>query len=103
MEEKHWKHHIRAELERRDRNQQEGFTQLIQTYHKLLERLDLQNLLTEKLHLDKSKPEHSCSPSQDGPCDWLWMETAELRIRHQVELKEAHKARGEVRLLLSFT
>ncbi|XP_064408831.1 autophagy-related protein 16-1 isoform X2 [Latimeria chalumnae] len=69
---------------------------IVRYYHKLLERLDLQNLLTEKLHLDKSKPEHSCSPSQDGPCDWLWMETAELRIRHQVELKEAHKARGEL-------
>ncbi|XP_069474007.1 autophagy-related protein 16-like isoform X2 [Ambystoma mexicanum] len=47
-----WKSHIRTELQKRDRNQKVGYEGLLETHLKLLDRLDLQNFLADKLQLE---------------------------------------------------
>lgn len=91
-----WRRHIRVELQRRDRNQKEGYEGLLETYLKLLDRLDLQNFLAEKLQLETHRNDFSGSPKHHMAHGTLCLEVAQLRIQHQLELAELHKARAEL-------
>ncbi|XP_032553399.1 autophagy-related protein 16-1 isoform X6 [Chiroxiphia lanceolata] len=96
-----WKRHIAAELRRRDRLQRQAFEEIIVQYNKLLEKSDLHAVLADKLQAEKydmqSRHEISCSPGHDGTWnDAQLQELAQLKIKHQEELTELHKKRGEL-------
>ncbi|XP_020827790.1 autophagy-related protein 16-1 isoform X3 [Phascolarctos cinereus] len=94
-----WKRHIAEELRRRDRLQRQAFEEIIAQYNKLLEKSDLQSVLADKLQAEKYdlQSRHEISPGHDGTWnDAQLQEMAQLRIKHQEELTELHKKRGEL-------
>ncbi|KAG8445417.1 hypothetical protein GDO86_010265 [Hymenochirus boettgeri] len=94
-----WKLHISRELKRRDREQRHVFEELILQYNRLLEKSDLQSVLAEKLQAEKYEQQsrHDVSPGTDGMRnDTLLQDMAQMRIKHQEELTELHKKRGEL-------
>ncbi|KAG9348247.1 hypothetical protein JZ751_001982 [Albula glossodonta] len=94
-----WKRHIAEQLKQRDRVQRQAFEEIIHQYNRLLEKSDLQAVLSERLQPDKSdlQNRHDLSPGADvGRSDALLQEMAQIRIRHQEELTELHKKRGEL-------
>ncbi|KAM9001184.1 autophagy-related protein 16-1 isoform X4 [Sarcophilus harrisii] len=94
-----WKRHIAEELRRRDRLQRQAFEEIIAQYNKLLEKSDLQSVLADKLQAEKYdlQGRHEISPGHDGMWnDAQLQEMAQLRIKHQEELTELHKKRGEL-------
>ncbi|XP_006866824.1 PREDICTED: autophagy-related protein 16-1 isoform X2 [Chrysochloris asiatica] len=98
-----WKRHIAEELRRRDRLQRQTFEEIILQYNKLLEKSDLHSVLTQKLQAEKHDVpnRHEISPGHDGTWnDAQLQEMAQLRIKHQEELTELHKKRGELAQLV---
>ncbi|XP_054977819.1 autophagy-related protein 16-1 isoform X2 [Sorex araneus] len=98
-----WKRHISEELRRRDRLQRQAFEEIILQYNKLLEKSDLHSVLAHKLQADKHDlpNRHDTSPGQDGArSESQLQEMAQLRIKHQEELTELHKKRGELAQLV---
>ncbi|XP_064443347.1 autophagy-related protein 16-1 isoform X3 [Mirounga angustirostris] len=98
-----WKRHISEELRRRDRLQRQAFEEIILQYNKLLEKSDLHSVLTHKLQAEKHDipNRHEISPGHDGAWnDSQLQEMAQLRIKHQEELTELHKKRGELAQLV---
>ncbi|KAM6178506.1 autophagy-related protein 16-1 isoform 4-T4 [Rhynchocyon petersi] len=98
-----WKRHISEELRRRDRLQRQAFEDIILHYNKLLEKSDLHSVLAQKLQAEKHDVpnRHEISPGQDSAWnDGQLQEMAQLRIRHQEELTELHKKRGELAQLV---
>ncbi|KAM6326086.1 autophagy-related protein 16-1 isoform 6-T6 [Podargus strigoides] len=94
-----WKRHIAAELRRRDRLQRQAFEEIIGQYNKLLEKSDLHAVLADKLQAEKYdlQSRHEISPGHDGTWnDAQLQELAQLKIKHQEELTELHKKRGEL-------
>ncbi|XP_054838776.1 autophagy-related protein 16-1 isoform X1 [Eublepharis macularius] len=94
-----WKRHILDELRRRDRLQRQAFEEIILQYNKLLEKSDLHAVLADKLQAEKYDlpSRHEISPGHDGSRnDAHLQEIAQLRIKHQEELTELHKKRGEL-------
>ncbi|KAH0623880.1 hypothetical protein JD844_007065 [Phrynosoma platyrhinos] len=94
-----WKRHILDELRRRDRLQRQAFEELILQYNKLLEKSDFHTVLADKLQVEKYDlpGRHEISPGHDGARNDVHLqEIAELRIKHQEELTELHKKRGEL-------
>ncbi|XP_064373078.1 autophagy-related protein 16-1 isoform X6 [Dromaius novaehollandiae] len=94
-----WKRHIAAELRRRDRLQRQAFEEIILQYNKLLEKSDLHAVLADKLQAEKydMQSRHEISPGHDGTWnDAQLQELAQLKIKHQEELTELHKKRGEL-------
>ncbi|XP_054061701.1 autophagy-related protein 16-1 isoform X7 [Rissa tridactyla] len=94
-----WKRHIAAELRRRDRLQRQAFEEIIEQYNKLLEKSDLHAVLADKLQAEKydMQSRHEISPGHDGTWnDAQLQELAQLKIKHQEELTELHKKRGEL-------
>ncbi|KAM9279697.1 autophagy-related protein 16-1 isoform 4-T4 [Morus bassanus] len=94
-----WKRHIAAELRRRDRLQRQAFEEIIGQYNKLLEKSDLHAVLADKLQAEKydMQSRHEISPGHDGTWnDTQLQELAQLKIKHQEELTELHKKRGEL-------
>ncbi|KAM9317428.1 autophagy-related protein 16-1 [Gastrophryne carolinensis] len=94
-----WKLHIANELRRRDREQRHAFEELILQYNRLLEKSDLQSVLAEKLQAEKfdSQGRHDLSPGPDGMRhEAVLQDMAQMRIKHQEELTELHKKRGEL-------
>lgn len=93
-----WKRHIAEQLKQRDRVQRQSFEEIIQQYNRLLEKSDLQTVLSERYQTDKYEPSrHEISPgSESSRNDTLHQEMAHMRIRHQEELTELHKKRGEL-------
>ncbi|XP_062438562.1 autophagy-related protein 16-1 isoform X7 [Rhea pennata] len=94
-----WKRHIAAELRRRDRLQRQAFEEIIAQYNKLLEKSDLHAVLADKLQAEKYdvQSRHEISPGHDGTWnDAQLQELAQLKIKHQEELTELHKKRGEL-------
>uniref|UniRef100_A0A6I8N492 Autophagy related 16 like 1 n=1 Tax=Ornithorhynchus anatinus TaxID=9258 RepID=A0A6I8N492_ORNAN len=94
-----WRRHISEELRRRDRLQRQAFEEIILQYNKLLEKSDLQSVLAGKLQAEKydMQSKHEISQGHDG----MWnnsqlQEMAQMRIKHQEELTELHKKRGEL-------
>ncbi|XP_005005766.1 autophagy-related protein 16-1 isoform X2 [Cavia porcellus] len=98
-----WKRHIAEELRRRDRLQRQAFEEIILQYNKLLEKSDLHSVLAQKLQAEKhdTPNRHEISPGHDGTWnDSQLQEMAQLRIKHQEELTELHKKRGELAQLV---
>lgn len=98
-----WKRHIAEELRRRDRLQRQAFEEIILQYNKLLEKFDLHSVLAHKLQADKHDlpNRHDTSPGHDGArSESQLQEMAQLRIKHQEELTELHKKRGELAQLV---
>ncbi|KAJ7426100.1 Autophagy-related protein 16-1 [Willisornis vidua] len=93
-----WKRHIAAELRRRDLLQRQAFEEIIAQYNKLLEKSDLHAVLADKLQAEKYDiSRHEISPGHDGTWnDAQLQELAQLKIKHQEELTELHKKRGEL-------
>ncbi|XP_020643052.3 autophagy-related protein 16-1 isoform X1 [Pogona vitticeps] len=94
-----WKRHILDELKRRDRLQRQAFEEIILQYNKLLEKSDFHTVLADKLQVEKYDlpSRHEISPGHDGARnDAHLQEIAQLRIKHQEELTELHKKRGEL-------
>ncbi|XP_007519672.1 autophagy-related protein 16-1 isoform X2 [Erinaceus europaeus] len=98
-----WKRHISEELRRRDRLQRQAFEEIILQYNKLLEKSDLHSVLVHKLQTEKHDipNKHEISAGHDGAWnDSQLQEMAQLRIKHQEELTELHKKRGELAQLV---
>ncbi|PNJ35078.1 autophagy-related protein 16-1 isoform X3 [Pongo pygmaeus] len=98
-----WKRHISEQLRRRDRLQRQAFEEIILQYNKLLEKSDLHSVLAQKLQAEKHDVpnRHEISPGHDGTWnDSQLQEMAQLRIKHQEELTELHKKRGELAQLV---
>ncbi|XP_036109746.1 autophagy-related protein 16-1 isoform X1 [Molossus molossus] len=98
-----WKRHIAEELRRRDRLQRQAFEEIILQYNKLLEKSDLHSVLAQKLQAEKPDipNRHEISPGHDGAwSDGQLQEMAQLKMRHQEELTELHKKRGELAQLV---
>lgn len=94
-----WKKHIAEQLKLRDRVQRQAFEEIIHQYNRLLEKSDLQAVLSERLQTEKYDPQsrHDLSPgSEASRNDTLHQEMAQMRIKHQEELTELHKKRGEL-------
>ncbi|XP_042313613.1 autophagy-related protein 16-1 isoform X1 [Sceloporus undulatus] len=94
-----WKRHILDELRRRDRLQRQAFEEIILQYNKLLEKSDFHTVLADKLQVEKYDlpGRHEISPGHDGARNDVHLqEIAQLRIKHQEELTELHKKRGEL-------
>ncbi|XP_039711937.1 autophagy-related protein 16-1 isoform X4 [Pteropus medius] len=98
-----WKRHISEELRRRDRLQRQAFEEIILQYNKLLEKSDLHSVLAQKLQAEKPDipNRHEISPGHDGAwSDSQLQEMAQLKMKHQEELTELHKKRGELAQLV---
>uniref|UniRef100_A0A803VF81 APG16-like 1 n=1 Tax=Ficedula albicollis TaxID=59894 RepID=A0A803VF81_FICAL len=83
----------------RDRLQRQAFEEIIAQYNKLLEKSDLHAVLADKLQAEKydMQSRHEISPGHDGTWnDAQLQELAQLKIKHQEELTELHKKRGEL-------
>ncbi|XP_051522211.1 autophagy-related protein 16-1-like isoform X2 [Myxocyprinus asiaticus] len=94
-----WKRCVIEQLKQRDRVQRQAFEEIIHQYNRLLERSDFQAVLSERLHTEKYEQQnrHDLSPGVDGGrSDALQQEMAQMRIKHQEELTELHKKRGEL-------
>lgn len=94
-----WKRHVVEQLKQRDRVQRQAFEEIIHQYNRLLEKSDLRAVFSERLQTDKYEQQnrHDLSPGVDGGrSDSLQQEMAQMRIKHQEELTELHKKRGEL-------
>ncbi|PWA21061.1 hypothetical protein CCH79_00020886 [Gambusia affinis] len=119
-----WKRHISDQLKLRDRVQRQTFEEIVQqcelgcsedtlcpalrtergvkavclSDNRLLEKSDLQAVLTERYQTDKYDVQrgHEASSLDSSRSDSLHQEMSQMRIRHQEELTELHKKRGEV-------
>lgn len=93
-----WKKHVSEQLKLRDREQRQAFEEIILQYNRLLEKSDLQAVLSERYQADKYDVQrgHEASVTDSSRSDALQQEMAQMRIRHQEELTELHKKRGEL-------
>lgn len=94
-----WKRHISEQLKLRDRVQRQAFEEIVHQYNRLLEKSDLQAVLSERYQTDKYDVQrgHEASSGADpNRSDALQQEMAQMRIKHQEELTELHKKRGEL-------
>ncbi|XP_077397389.1 autophagy-related protein 16-1 isoform X2 [Festucalex cinctus] len=97
-----WKRHICEQLKLRDRLQRHGFEEIVHQYNRLLEKSDLQAVLSERYQADKyevTRGHDATTAAADGSRGdtvALQQEMADMRIRHQEELTELHKKRGEL-------
>ncbi|XP_030077138.1 autophagy-related protein 16 [Microcaecilia unicolor] len=90
--EKTWKIHIKTELGRRDRTEKDAYQKLLHTYAKLMERLDLQKFLADKLQLEISNTESSASPPQER----MQLNIAALHVQYELEVSELRKVQTEL-------
>uniref|UniRef100_A0AAQ5ZQL3 APG16-like 1 n=1 Tax=Amphiprion ocellaris TaxID=80972 RepID=A0AAQ5ZQL3_AMPOC len=81
-----WKRHVSEQLKLRDRLQRHAFEEIVHQYNRLLEKSDLQAVLSDSAH----------PPGAHSRSDVLQQEMSQMRIRHQEELTELHKKRGEL-------
>ncbi|XP_059187590.1 autophagy-related protein 16-1 isoform X2 [Centropristis striata] len=92
-----WKRHVSEQLKLRDRVQRQAFEEIVHQYNRLLEKSDLQAVLSERYQTDKyevQRGHEACAA--DSNRDILQQEVSQMRIRHQEELTELHKKRGEL-------
>ncbi|XP_063762957.1 autophagy-related protein 16-1 isoform X1 [Eleginops maclovinus] len=98
MEQGVWRRHVSDQLKQRDRVQRQAFEELIHQYTRLLEKSELQAVLSERYQPDK----YDLQRGHEGGCvdgprsDVLQQEVSQMRIKHQEELTELHKKRGEL-------
>ncbi|XP_061536826.1 autophagy-related protein 16-1 isoform X3 [Phycodurus eques] len=94
-----WKRHICEQLKLRDRLHRHAFEEIVQRYNRLLEKSDLRAVLSERYQADKYEVARGHEATADGgrgDAPALQQEMADMRIRHQEELTELHKKRGEL-------
>lgn len=94
-----WKRHVSDQLKLRDRVQRQAFEEIVHQYNRLLEKSDLQAVLSERYQTDKydaQRVHESTSAADSSRSDALQQEMAQMRIKHQEELTELHKKRGEL-------
>uniref|UniRef100_G3N945 Autophagy-related protein 16 domain-containing protein n=1 Tax=Gasterosteus aculeatus aculeatus TaxID=481459 RepID=G3N945_GASAC len=94
-----WKRHILDQLKARDRVQRQSFEEIVLQYNRLLEKSDLQTVLSERYQPDKYDIQrgHDSSLGTDpSRGEVLQQEMSQMRIKHQEELTELHKKRGEL-------
>ncbi|CAK6979944.1 autophagy-related protein 16-1 isoform X1 [Scomber scombrus] len=94
-----WKKHISEQLKLRDRVQKQAFEEIIHQYLHLLEKADLQAVLSERYQpekYDQQRGHDAGSGADSGRSDALQQEMSQMRIKHQEELTELHKKRGEL-------
>ncbi|CAJ1066420.1 autophagy-related protein 16-1 isoform X3 [Xyrichtys novacula] len=94
-----WRRHVSEQLKLRDRVQRHAFEELIYQYNRLMEKSDLQAVLSERYQAEKydvQKGHDSSGGAESSRSDALQQEMAQMRIRHQEELTELHKKRGEL-------
>ncbi|XP_071387497.1 autophagy-related protein 16-1 isoform X2 [Centroberyx affinis] len=94
-----WKRHIAEQLKHRDRVQRHAFEEIIHQYNRLLEKSDLQAVLSERYQTEKydvQRGHETSSGADSSRSDALQQEMAQMRIKHQEELTELHKKRGEL-------
>ncbi|XP_041795993.1 autophagy-related protein 16-1 isoform X4 [Chelmon rostratus] len=94
-----WKRHISEQLKLRDRVQRQAFEEIVHQYNRLLEKSDLQAVLSERYQTDKydiQRGHETSSGADSSRSDALQQEMAQMRIKHQEELTELHKKRGEL-------
>uniref|UniRef100_A0A665VC13 APG16-like 1 n=1 Tax=Echeneis naucrates TaxID=173247 RepID=A0A665VC13_ECHNA len=94
-----WKKHISEQLKLRDRVQRQAFEEVIHQYNRLLEKSDLQAVLSERYQTDKydvQRGYEASSSADSSRSDAMQQEMAQMRIKHQEELTELHKKRGEL-------
>lgn len=94
-----WKRHISEQLKLRDRVQRHAFEEIIHQYNRLLEKADLQAVLSERYQTEKydlQRGHEGSVGAESGRSDALQQEMAQMRIKHQEELTELHKKRGEL-------
>ncbi|CAN0342646.1 unnamed protein product [Lampetra planeri] len=91
-----WRRSIARQLRQRDRGSRDAFGELIQRYTRLLEKADLQSLLSERLQKEThdGQGHAETSSSHDGASQGA--EISALRMKHQEELTTLHKIRGEL-------
>ncbi|XP_078474185.1 autophagy-related protein 16-1 isoform X2 [Lampetra planeri] len=90
-----WRRSIARQLRQRDRGSRDAFGELIQRYTRLLEKADLQSLLSERLQKETHDGQgHAETSSHDGASQGA--EISALRMKHQEELTTLHKIRGEL-------
>uniref|UniRef100_A0A8C5AZM2 ATG16 autophagy related 16-like 1 (S. cerevisiae) n=1 Tax=Gadus morhua TaxID=8049 RepID=A0A8C5AZM2_GADMO len=77
-----WKRHISEQLRMRDRVQRQAFEEIISQYNRLLEKSDMQAVLSDA--------------ADGGMRGDIQQEMSQMRIKHQEELTELHKKRGEL-------
>ncbi|CAL8352250.1 unnamed protein product [Lota lota] len=90
-----WKRHISEQLRMRDRVQRQAFEEIISQYNRLLEKSDLQAVLSERYQSDGPRAAQ-LSAADGGIRGDLQQEMSQMRIKHQEELTELHKKRGEL-------
>nr|XP_020477449.1 autophagy-related protein 16-1 isoform X3 [Monopterus albus] len=94
-----WKTHISEQLKLRDRVQRHAFEEIIHQYNRLLEKSDLRTVLSERYQAEKydiQRGHEASSGADSSRSDALQQEMAQMRIKHQEELTELHKKRGEL-------
>ncbi|XP_076025638.1 autophagy-related protein 16-1 isoform X2 [Genypterus blacodes] len=94
-----WKRHVSEQLKLRDRVQRQAFEEIIHQYNRLLEKSDLQAVLSERYQTDKydfQRGHESSSGTDSNRSDTMQQEMSQMRIKHQEELTELHKKRGEL-------
>ncbi|XP_053177461.1 autophagy-related protein 16-1 isoform X2 [Scomber japonicus] len=94
-----WKKHVSEQLKLRDRVQKHAFEEIIHQYLHLLEKADLQAVLSERYQTEKydlQRGHDAGSGADSGRSDALQQEMSQMRIKHQEELTELHKKRGEL-------
>lgn len=94
-----WKRHVSEQLKLRDRVQRQAFEEIVHQYNRLLEKSDLQAVLSERYQTDKYEVQRAHDPNSGADSsrsDALQQEMAQMRIKHQEELTELHKKRGEL-------
>ncbi|XP_034404384.1 autophagy-related protein 16-1 isoform X2 [Cyclopterus lumpus] len=89
-----WKRHVSEQLKIRDRVQRQAFEEIVLQYNRLLEKSDLQTVLSERYQTDKYDVQRGHEASSGT--DVLQQEMSQMRIKHQEELTELHKKRGEL-------
>lgn len=94
-----WRKHVSEQLKIRDRVQRQAFEEIVLQYNRLLEKSDLQTVLSERYQTDKydvQRGHEAGSGTDSGRSDVLQQEMSQMRIKHQEELTELHKKRGEL-------
>uniref|UniRef100_A0A8C5CHP6 ATG16 autophagy related 16-like 1 (S. cerevisiae) n=1 Tax=Gadus morhua TaxID=8049 RepID=A0A8C5CHP6_GADMO len=90
-----WKRHISEQLRMRDRVQRQAFEEIISQYNRLLEKSDMQAVLSERYQSDGPRGSQ-LSAADGGMRGDIQQEMSQMRIKHQEELTELHKKRGEL-------
>ncbi|CAL8234280.1 unnamed protein product [Boreogadus saida] len=90
-----WKRHISEQLRMRDRVQRQAFEEIISQYNRLLEKSDMQAVLSERYQSDGPRGAQ-LSAVDGGMRGDIQQEMSQMRIKHQEELTELHKKRGEL-------